>query len=117
MLFYFFRNVNITAVDIDPDMMEIATKYFGAVQNERLQITIDDGINYLTSCLDNNMKYNTIVFDVDSKDSSLGMSCPPQQFISNEVLQNVSNLIENEGMFHNLFWQCMQKDDNRQLEL
>lgn len=44
-------------------------------------------------------KYKAILFDVDSKDPSLGMSCPPRQFLEAEVLQNVLTCIGTTGVF------------------
>jgi spermidine synthase len=37
----------ITAVDIDPAMLEVATEYFDLVQNERLAVYIRDGAQFI----------------------------------------------------------------------
>lgn len=39
------------------------------------------------------------MFDVDSKDLSLGMSCPPQSFLANEILQHIKEIIGPKGLF------------------
>lgn len=36
---------------------------------------------------------------MDSKDLSLGMSCPPPTFLANEVLANIKNIIGEKGLF------------------
>lgn len=41
--------------------------------------------------------FDAIVFDVDNKDSSLGMSCPPAAFVETPVLQKVFNLLTPRG--------------------
>ena len=37
--------------------------------------------------------YNIIMFDVDSKDSSLGMSSPPRPFVTPEFLATVKQIL------------------------
>lgn len=39
--------VRITAVDIDPAMLEVATNYFDLVQDERLDVYIRDGAQFI----------------------------------------------------------------------
>lgn len=41
------RDVAIAAIDIDPSMLTVATNYFGLVQDNRLKVTIDDGVHFL----------------------------------------------------------------------
>lgn len=38
------------------------------------------------------------MFDVDSKDPTLGMSCPPPAFVEQSFLQNVKSILTPEGM-------------------
>jgi predicted membrane-bound spermidine synthase len=39
--------VRITAVDIDPAMLQVATEYFNLVQDERLDVYIRDGVHFI----------------------------------------------------------------------
>lgn len=41
--------------------------------------------------------YDVIMFDVDSKDSVLGMSCPPSAFVEKSFLLKVKDLLQSEG--------------------
>ncbi|XP_034265708.1 eEF1A lysine and N-terminal methyltransferase isoform X3 [Pantherophis guttatus] len=43
--------------------------------------------------------YDVIMFDVDSKDSTLGISCPPPAFVEKTFLQKVRTLLKTEGIF------------------
>lgn len=43
--------------------------------------------------------YKAILFDVDGKDSSIGMSCPPKAFLSQNVLDMVKTCITDNGKF------------------
>lgn len=88
------------AVDIDPEMLTLATQYFGLKLDERLKVEIKDGIDYLGArAQDARGHFRVILFDVDSKDSSQGMSCPPAAFVEAIVLENVKKLLKGEGMF------------------
>lgn len=41
--------------------------------------------------------FDAIMFDVDNKDSTLGMSCPPAAFVETPILQKVCNLLTPRG--------------------
>lgn len=41
--------------------------------------------------------FDAIMFDVDNKDSTLGMSCPPAAFVETPILQKVRNLLTPRG--------------------
>lgn len=99
--FYFSRNTKITAVDIDEAILDIAKTYFGLPQsNDKLNVAVTDGLEYLkTKATDGKTKFNAILFDVDSKDSSVGISCPPKQFLEPETIQNVKSCLADSGMF------------------
>lgn len=94
-----FQKVKITAVDIDPMMLEVAANYFDLHQDERLGVYIRDGVQFMHQAAEKGTKYDVIMFDVDSKNPSLGMSCPPQQFLEESVLKSVKKCIGNEGFF------------------
>ncbi|XP_055540802.1 eEF1A lysine and N-terminal methyltransferase homolog [Wyeomyia smithii] len=94
------KNINLVAVEIDSEMLSVATQYFGLTPDDRLKVEIKDGIDYLTECAQGASKhFRAILFDVDSKDSSQGMSCPPEAFLEQAVLANVSQLLKGTGIF------------------
>ncbi|XP_053695220.1 eEF1A lysine and N-terminal methyltransferase homolog [Sabethes cyaneus] len=94
------KSINLVAVEIDPEMLSVATQYFGLKLDERLKVEIKDGIDYLAESAQNvNSQWRVILFDVDSKDSSQGMSCPPAAFVEPIVLGNVNKLLRGTGMF------------------
>lgn len=41
--------------------------------------------------------FDAIMFDVDNKDVTIGMSCPPAAFIETSILQKVRNLLTPRG--------------------
>lgn len=42
-------------------------------------------------------KYQAILFDVDSKDSSMGVSCPPMSFLQYDLLATVAECLDDSG--------------------
>lgn len=93
------RSTKITAVDIDEAILDIAKTYFGLPSNDNLEVTVSDGLEYLKATKSNKKKFNAILFDVDSKDSSLGISCPPKQFIEEATLATVKECLHEGGIF------------------
>ncbi|XP_073827007.1 eEF1A lysine and N-terminal methyltransferase homolog isoform X2 [Musca autumnalis] len=92
-------NIDITAVDIDPAMANVAEQYFGLQKDERLHIVIEDGLQFLNNCTKEGRRFDAILFDVDSKDLTLGMSCPPPAFMSHDVLLNLKSILSENGLF------------------
>ncbi|RZC40643.1 Methyltransf 25, and/or Spermine synth domain containing protein [Asbolus verrucosus] len=84
----FLPHTKITAVDIDPEMLKVATDWFGLSQSDSLKVVVKDGVQYLEEAAKNNEHFDAILFDVDSKDSTMGLSCPPKQFLENSVIEN-----------------------------
>ncbi|XP_011817694.1 PREDICTED: methyltransferase-like protein 13 isoform X3 [Colobus angolensis palliatus] len=92
----------IDAVEIDPSMLEVATQWFGFSQSDRMKVHIADGLDYIASLAGGGEAppcYDVIMFDVDSKDPTLGMSCPPPAFVEQSFLQNVKSILTPEGVF------------------
>jgi spermidine synthase len=95
----FLPKSKITAVDIDPAMVEVATNWFGLTQGDRLRVVVQDGVEYVNKMAEENGHSDAILFDVDSKDSSIGMSCPPKQFLEESVLDSIVKVIGGSGFF------------------
>ncbi|KAJ2944486.1 hypothetical protein O0L34_g3831 [Tuta absoluta] len=94
-----YEDISITAVDLDPAMLEIAKNHFELQQDENLQVQIKDGVDFLKDEADAGHQYSSVMFDMDSKDRSVGLSCPPKQFLDSEVLDNVKKILNNDGHF------------------
>ena len=64
-----------------------------------MNVKIMDGLEYLRDAADQNWKYDCVIFDVDSKDRKIGISCPPKEFLEMEVLQQVAKCLTEKGLF------------------
>ncbi|MEE6496117.1 hypothetical protein FKM82_002233 [Ascaphus truei] len=90
----------VEAVEIDPSVLDVACRWFGFSQDERMKVHLADGLVHINSLADkSDICYDVVMFDVDSKDTSLGMSCPPPAFVEKVFLQNVNKILKPDGVF------------------
>ena len=110
---FFKSQLHITAIELDPGIVSIAKEHFGLSESEMsLNVIVGDGLHVkslVTSSEDDenstsslNLRFHPssislIVIDVDSKDTSVGMSCPPMSFISESYLENLKGLLIADG--------------------
>jgi len=94
-----YTNINIVALEIDLAVYKIAKEAFGLIEDSRLEIKICDGLEYLCNAVKNGDKYDAIVYDIDVKDPTLGLSGPPKAFLTQDILNSVKSLIGEQGLF------------------
>ena len=75
----------LTVVELDQTVVDLAEKYFGFHRSKTTTFCADG----LTFFDDTPHEFNIIVIDVDAKDSSLGMSCPPSVFVEEPFLKKI----------------------------
>ncbi|XP_009896549.2 eEF1A lysine and N-terminal methyltransferase [Dryobates pubescens] len=96
----YFSQAHVAVVEIDPSMLEVATGWFGFSPGDRLQVHVSDGLDYVAKlAAEAPAQYDAIMFDVDSKDLTVGMSCPPPAFVEKPFLQKVKTILKPEGVF------------------
>ncbi|XP_053607536.1 eEF1A lysine and N-terminal methyltransferase homolog [Plodia interpunctella] len=93
------QGAQITAVDLDPAMLDVARDHFELRLDDKLQVEIKDGVDFLREEAASGHTYDSVMFDMDSKDRSLGLSCPPKQFLDNQVLDDVKAILTDDGHF------------------
>ena len=105
---------NVTAIELDEAIVQIAFKNFGLnVGHPSLHIRIGDGLdvqcietvtdttleapndaeNKASSLSFQKESLDYIVLDVDSKETGAGMSCPPESFVKTSYLQTLFTLL------------------------
>ncbi|XP_063358899.1 eEF1A lysine and N-terminal methyltransferase homolog [Cydia amplana] len=92
-------DTEVTAVEIDPSMLEIAKDHFELKLDEGMKVEIKDGVDFLKDEADNGTQYSVLMFDMDSKDRTVGLSCPPTQFLQDSQLARVKQILTNDGHF------------------
>lgn len=77
----------------------MATEYFNLILDDRMKVEIADGIRFIKDAAACEKKYKAILFDIDSKDTTVGMSCPPKQFLELSILKTVAACLTEDGLF------------------
>ncbi|KAM3619657.1 uncharacterized protein V6R79_011431 [Siganus canaliculatus] len=96
----FVPNVKVEVVELDPVVMEVAKEWFGFQPDDRLTVTLGDGLERIHALeVEGGQLFDAIMFDVDNKDSTVGMSCPPAAFVETSILQKVRSLLKPRGVF------------------
>ena len=91
-----FPHVYTTVIELDPDIVDVAKNWFGFQESERMKLIVGDGLDLLKEIPE---KYHIVVFDIDSKDSTKGLSCPPAAFVDEETLKFVKAMLFPGGLF------------------
>ena len=81
----------VTAVELDPGVVEIARKHFEL--NESINVMVGNGLE-IGNKLPLTEQQDLLVIDVDSKDISVGMTCPPKDFVSTSYLEKIKSLVQ-----------------------
>jgi hypothetical protein len=97
---------DLISIELDQDIVNLASEYF-ALNTNQIDIRIGNGLSLcctnedgtVTNTSSTEIEFNAnsfdfIVLDVDSKDTSVGMSCPPAAFVERTYLQTLSLLLK-----------------------
>jgi len=85
--------VKIRVVELDEAVVDVAERWFG-FSRAGVDVTVGDGL----AAFDNVSEADVVVIDVDAKDASLGMSCPPAAFLEPAYLQKVKRTLRTCGV-------------------
>lgn len=97
----------LSVVELDASVVTVAEQYFGFDRSDtaRTIVHIGDGLAVSPDDLSGGIhvapkeSLNFIAIDVDSKDKSVGMSCPPQTFVNIAYLTTLKTLLKpNKGL-------------------
>jgi hypothetical protein len=108
--------LKLTVAELDPSIVSIARTHFGletsGVPDRGCHVAVGNGL-HIGALLpngrdeqyeqaDNNLRFppkslSFVVIDVDSKDKTVGMSCPPVEFGTVEYLQQLKDVLKPTG--------------------
>ncbi|XP_061894844.1 eEF1A lysine and N-terminal methyltransferase isoform X1 [Entelurus aequoreus] len=96
----FVPAVSVEVVELDPAVLEVAKEWFCFRPDDHLTVTLGDGLERICALeKEGEHFFDAIMFDVDNKDSTVGMSSPPAAFVESAVLHQVSRLLTPKGVF------------------
>ena len=84
----------LACLELDAEVVKVASKFFGFREDSKVSVAVADGLSfdYGTN------RHALICLDVDSKDVSLGMSCPPPAFLEANFLSKVKTSLHEDGL-------------------
>ena len=92
------EKLSVEAVELDSAIVDVAKGYFSFVEDERMKVTVADGLVRIHELSQSDVKQHIIIIDVDSKDVTVGMSCPPKPFVEKEFLETVRRCLDVDGV-------------------
>ncbi|XP_060602078.1 eEF1A lysine and N-terminal methyltransferase-like [Ruditapes philippinarum] len=95
----YYPEIEIDVVDIDPEIVTLATEWFGFVPDDKLKAHVDDGLVYIQTEKEKGRRRYVIMLDVNGSDVSVGMSCPPEPFVDENFLHCIKDSLFNGGVF------------------
>ncbi|GFP80678.1 methyltransferase-like protein 13 [Phtheirospermum japonicum] len=101
-------SLKIEVVELDPVILDVAREYFGFRKDEHLKVNITDGIQFVREKADSDAvdaegkgtsKLDLLIVDVDSSDTSSGLTCPAADFVEESFLLTVKDSLSEQGLF------------------
>jgi hypothetical protein len=95
-----FPNLHLECVELDPAVVQLSQQFFGFLSNsDRLVVSVCDGLDWVKRRSDSDTKIDLLMVDVDSKNLSSGLSCPPPAFVEMSFFQSIHSALSPGGLF------------------
>ncbi|EEF44186.1 S-adenosylmethionine-dependent methyltransferase, putative [Ricinus communis] len=115
--------LHLEVVELDPVVLALAKDYFGFIEDKHLKVHITDGIRFVREVKNyapadrnevasgsskpcqnhaegsSSPGIDVLIIDVDSSDSSSGMTCPAADFVEESFLLTVKDSLSEKGLF------------------
>ncbi|VBB29966.1 unnamed protein product, partial [Acanthocheilonema viteae] len=92
-----FSNMNITVIELQQGMYEIAKKYFGLIEDNNQRIIIEDGLEYLQENA-NQSKFDVIFIDACYDRIVDEVICPVEAFMLKKNLKIIKETLSENGI-------------------
>ncbi|XP_003739601.1 eEF1A lysine and N-terminal methyltransferase [Galendromus occidentalis] len=89
-----FTEWKVEAVELDPAIVEVARKYFGLPESTITHV--QDAFKFIKETTGT---FEVILLDIDSKNVGQAMTCPPEEFLEEDFLDNVVKRLTEKGIF------------------
>lgn len=95
-LFTKFPQLKLTVVELDPEVVAVAKEWF-LPKDCSMDIVVEDGLKTLERLSTAGETFDLVYLDVDSKDLSQGLACPPQEFVEEKPLREMAAITKPTG--------------------
>uniref|UniRef100_A0A914CHS0 Methyltransferase-like protein 13 n=1 Tax=Acrobeloides nanus TaxID=290746 RepID=A0A914CHS0_9BILA len=87
--------MNITVIEIDTLVNNLAHRWFGIEENEHRRTIIADGVEFMYKASIEGQKFDAVF--IDACDTTREMPCPAKVFLEEKVLENAKSLLKTMG--------------------
>lgn len=91
-----FPQLKLTVVELDPEVVAAAKEWF-LPKDCSMDIVVEDGIRTLERLAKAGETFDLVYLDVDSKDLSRGLTCPPTEFLMEKPLGELATITKPTG--------------------
>lgn len=91
-----FSKLQLTVVELDPDVVDLARKWY-LPQVCPMEICVEDGLKTFERLSKEGKTFDLVFVDVDNKDLSEGLTCPPAEFLTEQVLKELAAITKCTG--------------------
>lgn len=85
-----FPKLELTIVELDPEVLYVARKWYFQQQDYPMEIFVEDGLSAFERFAKEGRRFDIVFLDVDSKDLSEGLTCPPAAFLTEKTLKQLA---------------------------
>uniref|UniRef100_A0A1I7YZQ9 PABS domain-containing protein n=1 Tax=Steinernema glaseri TaxID=37863 RepID=A0A1I7YZQ9_9BILA len=89
--------LDLTVVELDPTMEEVARKWFGAVEDARRRTVLGDGAEFVRLAAREGIKYDAIELDACNAAEEL-FRCPAEAFYDDETMRSMKEALTEGGV-------------------
>ena len=107
-----FPLASIQVVELDPEVVRLATEHFGFETSGRLTLTIGDGLEFVAGV--ERAAYDVVCVDCNSAEVEEGLSFPPPAFVTRQRLRAMRDATTEEGAWL-LNFGCRRADRRREV--
>ncbi|CAJ0594913.1 unnamed protein product [Cylicocyclus nassatus] len=111
-----FPKINITVVEISRQMVNMARKWFGFVEDDYHRVVVSDGVKFIAEAVKKGNVFDAILLDACTSDPVEAIICPYEAFLNEDVLKSISYMLPKQGIFVvNALSKDMEVDDVYQI--
>ncbi|VDO66664.1 unnamed protein product [Heligmosomoides polygyrus] len=89
--------VDLTSVELDPVVVDIAKRWFGVKETNSHRIVLQDGLKFVENAAKEGKRFDVVV--VDACDEAIRAPCPADAFRNAEVAQMLRDILTDTGSF------------------
>nr|CDJ92757.1 Spermine/spermidine synthase family protein [Haemonchus contortus] len=96
-LHHHFPRLNITVVELDPKLLEIAQEWYDLQTDDNHRVIIADGMAFIEKAVEKGERYDLVFLDACTLHENAKFLCPVEAFTTTEARELLAKLVEPKG--------------------